>query len=231
MQYKYGSMRTSSKKTTAAVLRAIIGGTKGPKGMKVDEWAEILDRSPHTVHDLESGRLKLSRELAKKMSYESGISIGWLLDDDPEAPPVSADGQPYKKYFAHVEENKVKVNALELFRIICAILVNANRKRNFHLAAYRTWKAIDELRTEFGEASDFNSHEGVLVYVGEALALPVNAYIQDVPNLPALPLAATSAHLRNLQEAFRRFAQAQAIQDKPTSKPKSKRPLKKRQRR
>lgn len=156
--------------------------------MKVPEWAELLDRSPHTVHDLESGRLKLSRELAKKMSYESGISIGWLLDDDPEAPPVSADGQPYtkaiyeevrarKKYFAHVEENKIKVNALELFRIICAILINANRKRNFHLAAYRTWKAIDELRTEFGEASDVNTYEGVLAYVGDALALPVSAYI------------------------------------------------------
>ena len=32
------------------------------------------------------------------------------------------------------------------------MLVNANRKRNFHLAAYRTWKALDELREEFGEA-------------------------------------------------------------------------------
>ena len=89
---------------------------QGTKGMKVDEWAELLDRSPHTVHDLEAGRLKLSPALAAKMNYESGISIGWLMDGDPEAPAVSADGRPYtkaiyeevqarKKHFAHVEEN------------------------------------------------------------------------------------------------------------------------------
>jgi hypothetical protein len=226
-------MRTSSRKTTAAVLREIIG-------IKVREWAEILDRSQHTVHDLESGRLKLSPELATKINYETGI-IRWLLDCDPAAPAVSADGRDYtkeifeevqarKKHFAHVEENKIKINALELFRVICAILVNANRKRNFHLAVYRTWKAIDELRAEFGEAKDFDSYEGVLAYVGDALALPVSAYLQDVPNLPALPLAATSAHLRKLREHFVRFAQAQ---DKPTTKPKpkSKQPSKKRQRR
>jgi hypothetical protein len=231
MQYKYGPMRTSSRKTTAAVLRDIL------QPIKVPEWAEILNRSPHTVHDLESGRLKLSPELATKMSYESGISIGWLLDGDPDAPAVSADGREYtseifdevqarKKHFAHVEENKVKINALELFRVTCAILVNANRKRNFHLAAYRTWKAIEELRAEFGEARDFDSYEAVLAYVTPALALPVTAYVQDVPNLPALPLAATSAHLRNLQEAFAKFAQAQA----PKPKPKSKRPSSRRRR-
>ena len=229
-------MRVSERKTTAAELRHIIGIT-------TDKWAKLLDRSEPTIHSLESGRLKLSADLALIMNYESGISIKWLLDGNPKAPPVAEFGEKYsreffekvqarKKYFAHVEENKVKINLLELFRIICAILVNANRKRNFHLAAYRTWKAIDELRVEFGEAKDFDSHEGVLAYVMDALALPVSAYVQDVPNLPALPLASTSAHLRNLQEGFRRFGQAQAIHDnRTTPKPKSKRPSKKRPRR
>jgi hypothetical protein len=88
------------------------------------------------------------------------------------------------------------------------------------------------LRAEFGEAKDFNSHKGVLAYVKDALALPVSAYVQDVPNLPALPLAATSAHLGNLREGLRRFAQVRAIHDsRTTSKPKSKRPSKKRRRR
>ncbi len=91
--------------------------------------------------------------------------------------------------------------------MICAILVNANLKRNYHLVAYRTMKAIHELRGEFGEALDFNTIEKVLAYVQD---------MQDVPE-----------HLR---EEVRRIQQATPSgritqQLKPPQQPTPPRPI------
>jgi hypothetical protein len=212
-------MRTSSRKTTAAVLREIIG-------IKVPEWAEILDRSPHSVHDLESGRLKLSPGLAEKINYETGISIKWLLDGKAEAPPVAEFGGEYtkatyekvqgqKKYFARVEENNLKSDALEFLRTICNILLNANRKRNYHLVAYRIGQSLDELRSEFGQAWDFKSYEKLLTYL---LGL--------WPKVPGLRIGPSPEDERNFCEALAKLAGT--MRDRPTAfKPKRKQASKK----
>jgi hypothetical protein len=162
----------STLKTTAAVLRKITGE-------KDLVWAEMLGKSVHTIRHLEAGTLKLSAAMAAKMNYESGISIKWLMDGDPTAPPVTAGGEEYtkeiyervqarKKYFATVRDSDVKNTVLDALRAICAILVSANRKRNFRLAVYRTTKALAEWRDEFGEAKDFNTINKALDYVRDA---------------------------------------------------------------
>jgi hypothetical protein len=159
----------STLKTTAAVLRDIIG-------ISVGEWEKIIGRTEHTIHALESGRLTLSPSLAAKMNYETGISMKWLLDGKPKAPPVSAGGRKYtkaifdeaqarQKYFATVKDEDVRSTVVDALRVICAVLVNANRKRNFHLAVYRTAKALAELRDEFGEAKDFDRYDTAISYV------------------------------------------------------------------
>ena len=159
----------STLKTTAAVLRKITGE-------KDLVWAEMLGKSVHTIRHLEAGTLKLSAAMAAKMNYASGISITWLMDGNPAAPPVDWDGKEYtkktydevqarKKNFATVQDFAVKERARESFRAICAILVNANRKRNYHLAVHRIVKAIQELRAEFGEAPDLYSSWKVEAYI------------------------------------------------------------------
>jgi hypothetical protein len=218
------SMRTSSRKTTAAELRHIIG-------IKVPEWAEILKRSTHTVHDLESGRLKLSRGLAAKMNYESGISIKWLMDGDRNALPVTAGGKKYtkaiydevrarKKYFATVNAEVVRSTVLDVLGEIRGILVNANRNRNYHLAVYRTAKALAELRDEFGKAKDFANLEELQRYV---LGLPSEHERES---------------LLKIEQLIRRDYPIDGKQERPSKiasrkaaiKPKSKQPSKKRQR-
>jgi hypothetical protein len=231
MSYKMENMK-STLKTTAAVLRSIIGGAKG---LKDSVWAEMLGKSVYTIRHLEAGSLKLSAALAAKMNYETGISIKWLMDGNPDAPPIDVFGEKYtkaiydevqaqKKYFAHVEENNVKINALEFLRTICNILIKANRKNNYHLTAYRIWKALNELTAEFGEARDFNTYEKVLTYVQDV-------WHRKEPGLPLVPLPEQA---RNIQEGLRKLAQAnpQLIENNPTaSKRKSKQPLKKKKRR
>jgi hypothetical protein len=208
----------STLKTTAAVLRKITGETDA-------DWADILGKSVHTIRHLEAGSLKLSAAMAAKMNYASGISIKWLMDGNPDAPPVSAGGQKYtkaiydnaqarKKYFATVKDSDVKNTVLDVLCAICAILVSANRKRNYHLAVYRTAKALAELRDEFGEAKDFAEYDTVLRYVR------------------LTPFEPPPEHLR---EGLAKIAQL-IRDDAPTNledlsfKPKSKQPSKKRRR-
>jgi hypothetical protein len=164
----------STLKTTAAVLRSIIGE-------KDLVWAEMLGKSVHTIRHLEAGTLKLSDAMALKMALETGISIKWLIEGNPAASPIAEDGREYtkaiydevqarKKSFATVSDFAVAMGALDFFREICAILVNANRKRNYHLTFYRTAEAIYDLRLEFGEAKGFDTVEKALAYV--ELGLP-----------------------------------------------------------
>jgi transcriptional regulator with XRE-family HTH domain len=175
------TMPRSTLRTTAAVLRSILE-------IKDSKMAEVLGCSVSTINSVESGRLRLSAALARKIHYNSGISIGWLMDGDPTAPPVSADGREYtkaifeevqarKKYFATSQDFAVARIALGFFRDILAMLVNANRKRNYHLAAYRIGKAIAELRAEFGEAEGLDSWIKALAYV---FPLPDGKRIEDV---------------------------------------------------
>jgi hypothetical protein len=214
----------STLKTTAAVLRSIIGE-------KDSDWAKMLGKSIHTIRHLEAGSLELSPAMAARMNYQTGISVRWLLDCDPAAPAVSAGGRDYtkeifeevqaeKKSFAYVEVNAVKIDAIEFLRRICNILVTANRKRCYHLTAYRIGKALDEWSAQLGEPRDFNTYEKVRAYVQDVLARKE----------PGLPLVPPPEHARNIWEGLGKLAQAQ---DKPTPKPKpkSKQPSTKRRRR
>lgn len=225
----------STLKTTAAVLRSITGE-------KDSVWAEdILGKSVHTIRHLEAGTLKLSAALAAKMNYESGISLKWLMDGDPAA-PVSADGKAYtkeiydevrarKKHFATVPDPDVKRTVLDVFRGICAILVNANRNRNFHLAVYRTAKALAELRDEFGEAKDFNTITKAEDYLRDATRWRTVNFFEPPPEQ-------VRDELRAIEQLIRRDYPIDGKHDRPSKtaprkaavKPKLKRPSKKRRR-
>jgi hypothetical protein len=234
MCYKIRDVK-STLKTTAAVLRKI-------SGEKDSVWAEdILGRSVHTIRHLEAGTLKLSADLAAKMNYESGISIKWLMDGDPTAPPVTAGGEEYtkeiyervqarKKYFATVRDSDVQNTVLDALRAICAILVSANRKRNFRLAVYRTAKALAEWRDEFGEAKDFNTINKALDYVRDAPRWRPGV---DVFEPPPEHLREGSRRIQQLirDDAPTKLEDLSCLPDKqPTSKRKLKQPLKKRRR-
>jgi hypothetical protein len=163
----------STFKTTAAVLRSIIE-------VKDSAWADMLGKSVHTIRHLEAGTLKLSDAMAMKMVYQSGISIGWLMDGNPAAPPIAQDGREYtkkiydevqakEKHFATVSDYALGRGAIEFFRQILAIMLSANRQRKFHLAFYRTANAIVDLSDEFGEAKELDNTEKALAYVESVL--------------------------------------------------------------
>jgi hypothetical protein len=155
--------------------------------------------------------------------------------------PVSADGRAYtkeiyenvrarKKSFATVQASDVKKTILDVLRATCAILVSANRKRNFHLAVYRTAKALAEWRDEFGEAEEFNTINKALDYVWDAPRWRAGV---DVLEPPPEHLR---EGLRKIEQLIRRDYPIDGKQERPSKtasrkaavKPKSKRPSKKR---
>ena len=165
------------KRTPAAVLRAILG-------VKDVEMAELLGCSRATIHSLESGRLKMSEVMARRMLHETHISPQWLLAGNAEEPPVSAGGAPYTRaFFERAQAEKaildrpahwsLLLDALGYSAQLVAILTNASFHGEYYMASYKTWAAIRALREEFGQdlavytptssSLDFNGEQAVAV--------------------------------------------------------------------
>ena len=145
-------MRTSSKRTTAAVLRSIIG-------VKDLEMAELLECSPATIHSVESGRLRLSEALAFRMRHETGISLAWLLAGDVKAAPVDERENPYTRadfdwHRAQIESRNYPTRtAMSPFVIaveIVGIASAAGNKGRMSLFLWRLRKFLGECKEEFG---------------------------------------------------------------------------------
>jgi len=143
------------KRTPAAVLRATLG-------IKDFEMAELLGCSRATIHSLESGRLRMSDAMARRMFHETEISPEWLLAGVADAPPRSGYGEPYTKaIFERAQAEKafrgrpsrdwLMVEALECIARLVAIFASASERGEYFMASYKARKAIDELRGEFGQ--------------------------------------------------------------------------------
>jgi transcriptional regulator with XRE-family HTH domain len=156
-------MRHPSKKNNVARLRAFLN-----KSEKFDQaqFAKMIGCSVCKLQNIETGRTKLDEELATKLLTETHISPEWLLTNDPKAPLVSANGEPYTLemfYRAQAEKKKEKgfffqghpyfrlTNAIGFCAQLVAILESAKAQKKYYMAAYKVGKALDSLRNEFGQ--------------------------------------------------------------------------------
>lgn len=77
-------MAKSRKKTCLAVLRSMLGeyGSEG-------HFAKMISKSPSWVRKASAGIIPISEDAAMRISYETGVSFGWLLQNDVTAPAFS----------------------------------------------------------------------------------------------------------------------------------------------
>ena len=182
MRYNIGQMSRSTKKSTLAVLREIIGINAGQMGKR-------LGCSRHTINSIEINRIALGEERATKLFTETHISLDWLLANDSKPPPVSAKGEPYTpeiyKRTQALERAQAEsgrgffhqghwyfrlTNAIGFCAQLVAILESASAQKKYFMAAYKVGKALDSLRNEFGQDlqtypvthSSFVIHPGAL---------------------------------------------------------------------
>jgi transcriptional regulator with XRE-family HTH domain len=152
-------MRPSPLRHPLAVLRQVIG-----LGQK--ELADLIKKSPATIQAIELGKLKLSEELALKISVETGVSIKWLLNGDPQAEPAIEFGPlpgPEERFtrehfeWVRAERTQSREGGIILLGLpwydavrLDAIKHAATESGNWKLVNYRISKFLDELESEFG---------------------------------------------------------------------------------
>jgi transcriptional regulator with XRE-family HTH domain len=120
-----------------AILRSLIG-------IPAHEFAKIIGRSLDTVRSLESGRLRLSEQLAKEISRKTGVSLEWLLDDSITGPPK---GPPslVEQAIAFGKTDRV----LPLEKKLRQILRNAREREDFDVCLFRVDQFLKQLEREF----------------------------------------------------------------------------------
>jgi transcriptional regulator with XRE-family HTH domain len=152
-------MKRSSHRHPVAILREICG-------LYQKEFADLIGCSRIYVQKIEqtpqhSGQ-RLSEKLAQRIFHETGISLTWLLDGDPLAPPLSGRGEPYtrqtfersqaeKIYFDRVADWQFSNDFLDFAGRLRAILARANQRKTYYMVAYQVRKFIDSLAEKHGE--------------------------------------------------------------------------------
>ena len=186
-------MRHPSKKNNVARLRACLN-----KSEKFDQtqFAKMIGCSVCKLQNIETGRTKLDEELATKLLTETHISPEWLLANDPKAPLVSANGEPYtfeifERAQAEKENEKGKglfyrghwcfrlTNAIGFCAQLFAILESASAQKKYFMGAYKVGKALDSLRNEFGQDKQIYPVIHSLHLVIDACALEVLRHVLD----------------------------------------------------
>ncbi len=84
-------MALPQHKTTLSVLRSILGPIYGGEA----RFAEKIGRSRSWITKASCGQIPLTGEIARVISYETGICRWWLLDNNPKARPVDIHGKRY----------------------------------------------------------------------------------------------------------------------------------------
>lgn len=149
-------MSRSQKKSTLAVLRGVMGIT-------AKQMAIRLGCGPDSIKSIEINRADLGEERAQKLFHDTGISLSWLLANDPNVPPVTSTGERYtherfvqykakKKQFFDEQDPWFRLNnAIGFCAHLYAILESANAQKKYYMAAYKASEAIEALQKEFGQ--------------------------------------------------------------------------------
>jgi len=145
-------MAKSELRTKVAILRAAIG-------ISMREFADLTGRTFYTWKALESKRLRLSEELAARISVETGASMDWLLNDNQSGPPFDNDG------YLMTKENFESYRALVLTKdvtpefmshatgyqgeLLKCLLGAIRDPQHYSLANYLTARFLRQLRRRF----------------------------------------------------------------------------------
>jgi hypothetical protein len=100
-------MRPSPFRVPLALLRNELG-----LGQK--EFGELIERGRPTIQAIELGKLRLTEDLAAKVSAQTGISARWLLEGTPDTPMVTPEGKPYTKEIFETLQARPKARGLTL---------------------------------------------------------------------------------------------------------------------
>ena len=147
-------MRKSEERTKVAVLRQAIG-------LSAKDFADLIAKTIHTVKSLESGRLKLSEELAVRISKATGVLLDWLLaPPHPDDSPIDqfADELTRETFEAHRAALMAMKKAHDSYKQrpaeatgkqLVQLLKKAEKLPNYDLVIWRVGRFMRDLQREF----------------------------------------------------------------------------------
>jgi transcriptional regulator with XRE-family HTH domain len=110
-------MRKSPLRHTLAVLRVKLN-------LRQKEMADLVGCSTSTIQAIELKKLPLKEELAGRIAFHTGVSIGWLLDNDVNRPPVNGNGEAYTVEKYRDERGRL-IKPAQNYRNMCQDLFTA----------------------------------------------------------------------------------------------------------
>jgi transcriptional regulator with XRE-family HTH domain len=142
-------MAKPKHRTTLSVLRTILGPINGHK----TRFGQELGKSDSWITKVSCGKIPLTIETAKAIAYETGISLNWLMANDPKAPPLDRWGGPYTKesYAKHRTEWGVPVGDFnKCIEEAQAILAASSLKNKNWLFIFMFEEFLNDAKKRFG---------------------------------------------------------------------------------
>jgi transcriptional regulator with XRE-family HTH domain len=109
--------RPTNRKTTLGAARALLG-------ISTTQLEKRSGVAVSTIEKVESGRLALTLEVARKIGWSTAIHPRWLMDGNPNTDPVSILGGPWSaEAGAEIQRWKKNMNEAdkERFRNNCRV--------------------------------------------------------------------------------------------------------------
>ena len=86
-------MANPQHKTCLSVLRSVIGSAAGNES----RFAEKIGRSTSWLKKASCGQIPLTKDIALRIAYETGISMRWLMQGNTSKTPVDKDDKTFTK--------------------------------------------------------------------------------------------------------------------------------------
>ena len=145
-------MRTSQRKTTVAVHRSLLG-------IKVADYSDMIGRKTSYLQGIETGRERLTEELALIIEKQTAVSHVWLLAGNVNNAPFSEAGEPYSLETFKRRRQQIETGNLPRRGFIPgmigvgaeAIFASANKSGDDSLFRHRYGRALNELEHLFGK--------------------------------------------------------------------------------
>ena len=145
-------MRTSERKTTVAVHRSLLG-------IKVADYSDMIGRKTFYLQGIETGRERLTEELALIIEKQTAVSHVWLLAGDVNADPFNELGDPYSVETFKRRRQQIETRHLPPRGFVPgmigvkaeAIFASANKSGDDSLFRHRYGRALNELEHLFGK--------------------------------------------------------------------------------
>jgi hypothetical protein len=164
--------------------------------------ADLVECSRPTIQAIELAKLPLSEKLATRIEHETGISLEWLLANDPGKPPVDWINMPYtqRTYDQHqASKNRSSSDPNDFYYMqgtmalalaeICNMLLESYKTGRLDLCGFKLKQTLGDLRKELGigERSVLKSAADLMVSVESATEyVKASAHKKKTPNITRL---------------------------------------------